>query len=33
MHDSGLDFGFAGKEYERNKVAILAAFFALNQND
>lgn len=33
MHDSGLGFGFAGKEYEHDKVAKLAAFFALEQKD
>ncbi|PWW38630.1 hypothetical protein DET54_11712 [Paenibacillus pabuli] len=30
MYVSGLGFGFVGKEYEHIKVAILAAFFALN---
>lgn len=29
MHDSGLGFGFVGKEYEHIKVAILAAFFCI----
>lgn len=33
MHESGLGFGFVGKEYEHIKVAILAAFFALEQKD
>lgn len=33
MYVSGLGFGFAGEKYEHNKVAILAAFFALEQKD